>query len=119
MKIILKIVIVAIALMIASKLFSGIQIDSFSSAIIAAIFFGILNLFIAPILKLFALPINFLTLGLFDFIINALIFWMITVLDGVTISGFWTALFGSIVVTIVKNIGYNFIDNKKDKKKNK
>ena len=70
--------------------------------IIAAFLLGILNTFVRPLLMLVSLPVLILTLGLFTFVINALLFWFVGHLGlGLVVDGFWPALFGSIVLWIV------------------
>jgi putative membrane protein len=93
------------ALWLADKLFQGIWFESSESLLVAAIVFGLLNTFIKPILILFTLPINILSLGLFTFVINAFIlaltaFW----LDSFHLSGFMVALLAAIVISIVSLI---------------
>jgi putative membrane protein len=103
MKLILKILAVAGAMLLASHFVTGVTVEAFwPTAIIAALVFGVLNLTLGPILKLLTLPINFLTLGLFVFVINALLFWLLDFLDGVVVEGFVAALLGSLVISIVK-----------------
>ena len=101
-KYIIKLLIVAGALLLSERFVSGITIDSFwPTAVLAAFIFGILSVTVKPLLKLFALPITFITLGLFGFLINVLVFWLITFVPGVTISGFMSALWGLIIVTVI------------------
>lgn len=116
MKLILKILFVAGAILIASYFVPGITIESFwPTAVIASIVFGILNTTIKPLIKLISLPINFITLGLFTFIVNAWVFWILTFVHGVSINGFVSALLGSIIVSIVKLLIDSLIKNKKNK----
>lgn len=90
------------ALGVASIIFSGIRFISLSDLLIAAALFGVLNTFIKPLLIIFTLPINILSLGLFTFIINAFMLGLTAVLmQGFIIAGFWSALGGAIVVSIV------------------
>jgi len=77
-------------------------VDSFwPTAVLAAFVFGILSVTVRPILKLFAFPITFITLGLFGLLINILVFWLIAFVPGMTIDGFMPAVWGLIIVTIV------------------
>ena len=110
MKIIIKIAMIALALLLVSNIFSGIKITSLTSAIIASVVLGILNTLVRPVLIILTLPITILTLGLFVFIINASIFYLTAdLVTGFYVSSFWQALFGSMVVSIVSTIGNRFI----------
>lgn len=80
----------------------GIGVSGFYSAMITALILGLVNAVIKPIIVLFTLPINILTLGLFTFIINAFLFWFVgTVVKGFEVSGFWPAFFGALIMTLV------------------
>jgi len=102
MGLILSILINAAALWVAAQLLSGISVASTSTLLLAALVFGVVNTFIKPFVSLLSLPITILTLGLFHFVINAgllaLTAWLT---PGFTVSGFWPALFGAIIVSLV------------------
>jgi putative membrane protein len=105
MKIILQIVIGALALLGVAYLIPGVDVDSFYAALIAAIILGVLNFFVRPVLLLLTLPITIVTLGLFTFVINAVLFWFAaSFIDGFSVSSFWTALIGSILVTVATSV---------------
>lgn len=90
------------AILVASYLLEGIVVSDFFSALLAAAVLGILNAFVRPVLILFTLPLNILSLGLFTFIINAFMLKLVSYLiDGFDVSGFWTALFGALIITLV------------------
>ena len=90
------------AIMLASYLLDGILIDSFLSAVAAAAVLGILNAFFRPIALILTLPINVFSLGLFTFIINAMMLKMASgLIDGFEIHGFWTAVFGALIISLV------------------
>lgn len=92
----------AVALGIAGFIISGIRFAELNDLLLAAALFGILNTFIKPILIIFTLPINILTLGLFTFIINAFMLGLTAALmHGFIVTGFWSALGGAIIVSIV------------------
>ena len=98
MKIIAKWLLSAVALLAVAHLYSGVQVTSFGSAMIAAFVIGLFNTVLRPILVLLTLPATLLTLGLFMFVINALMFWSAAgVLDGFHVQGFWAALIGSLI----------------------
>lgn len=93
----------AIALYLTSLLIQGVVIDDFFSALIAVVVMGLVNTFIKPILVFFTLPITLLTLGLFTFVLNALLFLLVgSVTPGFYVSGFMSALLGSLLFTIFK-----------------
>ena len=105
--------ILTVAIMFASYMIAGIQVKNFFSAFFAAAILGILNAFFRPILILLTLPINILTLGLFTFIINALLLKMASgVISGFEIYGFWSAVFGSLIISVVSWILSSFINEK-------
>ena len=91
----------ALIIMFAGWIIPGIKIDNFTAAMIAAVVIALINTFIKPVLILLTLPINILTLGIFTLVINALLFMFAAYLvPGIEISGFWSALFGSLLISI-------------------
>jgi putative membrane protein len=110
--IIIRWLILTAAIMIASYLIGGIEVENFFSAFFAAAILGILNAFFRPILFILTLPINVLTLGLFTFIINALMLQMASgVISGFRVQDFWSALFGSLIISIVSWCLSSFINS--------
>lgn len=102
MKLIAKWILSAMALLVVGYLYNGVQIQSFSSALIAAVVIGLFNTLLRPILVLITLPVTVLTLGLFLFVINALMFWSAAwVLDGFHVDGFGAALVGSLIYSVL------------------
>lgn len=98
MKLILTWLLAACALLMVAYLYPGVQIQSFSSALIAAFVIGLFNMVLRPILVVLTLPVTVVTLGLFLFVINALMFWAAaSMLDGFAVNGFWAALLGSLI----------------------
>ena len=98
MKLIVKWLLYAAALLAVAHLYSGVQVQSFSAALIAAAVVGLLNVVLRPILVILTLPVTVLTLGLFLFVINALTFWSAaSLLDGFAVQGFGAALIGSLI----------------------
>lgn len=98
MKTLLTWLLAACALLLVAYLYPGVQVQSFSSALIAAFVIGLFNMVLRPILVLLTLPVTLITLGLFLFVINALMFWAAaSVLDGFQVSGFGAALLGSLI----------------------
>jgi len=92
----------AVALLAVPYLIPSISVDSFGTALVAALVLGLINTFIRPILVLLTLPATLLTLGLFVFVINGLLFWFVgDLLAGFHVGGFWAGVFGSIVYSII------------------
>ena len=99
---IIRWVLLALALLFVAWLVPGISFAGFSAALWAAFVMGLVNVFIRPVFFLLTLPINFLTLGLFTFIINALMFLFVAKLvPGFNVTGFVAALLGSLVLSII------------------
>jgi putative membrane protein len=99
------------AIMIASYLLDGIRVSGFFSAFFAAAILGLLNAFFRPILFILTLPLNIMTLGLFTFVINAVLLKMATgVVSGFEVYGFWTAVFGSLLISLVSWVLTSFIN---------
>jgi len=91
----------AAALLLVAHLYSGVAVASFGAALIAAFVLGLLNTLVRPLLVLLTLPVTLLTLGLFLFVINALMFWAAAgVLDGFAVNGFVAALVGSLLYSV-------------------
>ena len=94
--------ILTVSMMFASYLIEGIQIRGFFSAFFAAAVLGLLNAFFRPVLIILTLPINILSLGLFTFIINAMLLKMASgAISGFSVYGFWPAIFGSLLISAV------------------
>ena len=103
MKFILKWLCSALALLAVAYLYSGVVVTSFSGALIAAAVLGVLNTIIRPLLVLLTLPVTLVTLGLFMFVINALMFWAAaSLVSGLNVNGFWAALIGSLIYSLLQ-----------------
>lgn len=101
MKLIVRWLLLAAALLLVAHLYAGVTVNSFGSAMIAALALGLLNTVVRPLLVLLTLPVTLLTLGLFLFVINALMFWSAAgVLEGFGVSGFGAALVGSVIYSL-------------------
>ncbi len=106
--------ILAIAIIFASYVLEGIHVASFFSAFFAAAFLGLLNAFFRPILIIITLPINILSIGLFTFIINALLLKMVSgVIAGFEVHGFWTAIFGALIISAANWFLSSFLQRQK------
>lgn len=98
-------------LLLVSHLFNGIQVAGLGWALIAAVFLGIINALIRPVVLILTLPINILSLGLFTFVVNALMLWLTgNLLAGFRVEGFWPALGGSLVLSLI-SFGVNSLVN--------
>ncbi|PMB01811.1 hypothetical protein CEN49_26955 [Fischerella thermalis CCMEE 5273] len=96
----------AVSFLIISRLPIGVEIDGFGKALITAAVFGILNALLLPILTLFTLPFIIITIGLFFFVLNSIIFGLsAAIVPGFRLRyGFWSALLGSIALAIINSI---------------
>ena len=103
MKFILKWLCSALALLAVAYLYSGVVVTSFTGALIAAAVLGVLNTVLRPLLLLLTLPVTLVTLGLFMFVINALMFWAAaSLVSGLNVNGFWAALIGSLIYSLLQ-----------------
>jgi putative membrane protein len=94
--------ITALSLWVASYVFSGIVFDSTASLVISALLLGLANAIIRPLLILFTLPLTVVTLGLWLLVINAVVILLVSALvEGFHVSGFWTAFFASIFISLL------------------
>ncbi len=92
----------AIALFALPYIMKSIRVESFSAALFAALVLGLVNALIRPILVLLTLPVTVLTLGLFIFVINGLLFWFVgNFVKGFHVAGFWSAVAGAILYSII------------------
>ncbi|KPJ94948.1 MAG: hypothetical protein AMJ53_04010 [Gammaproteobacteria bacterium SG8_11] len=102
LELIAHLVITAALLLLVSNMVKGIQIDGWGSAFLAAMILGVVNAVIRPVMIIFTIPITIVTLGLFLFVINALMLWLAAALaPGFRIQGFAPALFGSLILTVL------------------
>jgi putative membrane protein len=101
-KLIVKWLLSASALLFVAYVYHGVEVKSFGAAMLAALVIGLLNSFVRPVLMLLTLPVTLVTLGLFLFIINALMFWAAaSMLEGFHVSGFGAALIGSLIYSVL------------------
>ena len=109
--IVIRWLVLTAAIMFASYVLDGIQVKGFFTALFAAAILGILNAFFRPILIILTLPINILSLGLFTFIINAMLLKMASgVISGFEVYGFWSAVLGSLLISVVSWALSSFIN---------
>ncbi len=109
----LRWLILTVAIIVTSYLLDGIHISGFFSAFFAAAILGILNAFFRPLLLLLTLPLNVLTLGLFTFVVNAVMLMMVSgVISGFEVHGFWYAVFGSLLISLISWFLTSFISER-------
>lgn len=102
--------IIMLGLVLASALIPGVEISGAWSFILAAALLGLVNAFVRPVAILLTLPLTIVTLGLFLFVLNAAMFGLVAaMLDGFAVAGFWSALFGAIVVSLTSTIASWYI----------
>ena len=102
MKLLFRWLLSAAALLAVAHLYGGVQVESFGAAMVAALVIGLLNTVVRPVLVLLTLPVTVVTLGLFLFVINALLFWAAgSMLAGFNVAGFGAALLGSLIYSLL------------------
>lgn len=113
MTILMRVLFNALGLLLIAEFVPGIKVDSFYAAVIAAVFLGIFNAILRPILVILTLPITLLTLGLFALVINAALFlFAASFIEGFSVTNFWYALLGSLLMSLVGTVGSKFINGK-------
>ena len=115
MKLIIRLLLNALAVVILSKLLDGVFVDNYVTAIGVALALSILNILVKPVLVILTLPITILTLGLFMLVINALIILLADkLIDGFSVSSIWMAMLFSILLCLLQSLLYSLL--KEDKK---
>ena len=116
MSLLLRWLLNGLALMAVAYLYSGVQVSGIFPALVAALVLGLVNAVIRPVLVILTLPVTLLTLGLFIFVINALLFWFVAeIIKGFTVNGFMAALIGSLMYSVISLlISWLVFSNKKD-----
>ena len=105
MKMLLKWIVFSVLIIFIAWIIPGISVSNFVAAMFACITIALINVFIKPFVQFISLPINFLTLGLFSFVINALLLMLAGVITpGFEVNGFLSALFGSIILSLFSNL---------------
>jgi putative membrane protein len=102
MRLLLAWLINAFALVAVAYLMPGISVASFTTALVAALVLGLINAVVRPVLVLLTLPVTIITLGLFIFVLNGLLFWFVgSFIQGFVVDGFWSGVFGAIVFSLI------------------
>jgi putative membrane protein len=95
----------ALGLFLISQVIRGIEVDGFLPALIAAALLGLINAVLRPLIILITLPINILTLGLFTFLINGFLLYVVgEVVRGFNVTGFWPAVFGAFILSLLSGL---------------
>ena len=115
MKLILRILLTALAVVLLAKFLPGIHVEDYTSAIFVAIVLGLLRVTVKPLLILFTLPVTVITLGLFLLAINAFIILIAgSFLDGFAVDGFWWALLFSLLLSFLQSIFFSLLKENKE-----
>ena len=102
--------VITVAILLASTVVSGIRVESLTTAIVAAAILGIINVFLRPVLLILTLPLTILTLGVFAFVLNALMLLLVAYfVPGFEVDGFFSAFLGALIISIVNWIANRFI----------
>lgn len=110
MRLLIRILITSGLVMLIAHFMTSVHVANFTTSLIVAVVLGLLNLFIKPILVILTLPVTILTLGLFLFVINAIIILICSeIVGGFSVDSFWTALIFSIILSICQSIVYKIL----------
>lgn len=102
MRLLLVWILNAIALIAVAYLYPGVQVADWKAAAIAALVLGLVNTLVKPVLVILTLPVTIITLGLFLLVLNALLFWAVaSLVDGFHVTGFWAALLGAVLYSVI------------------
>ena len=116
MKFFLKLLLTALAVIILANILPGVAVTNYVTAVIVALTISLLNMFVRPLLIFFTLPATIVTLGLFLFVINALIIMLVDKLvDGFAVNGFFTALIFSVLLSIFRSFLFSLLKEEETK----
>lgn len=105
MQLIIALVLNAVALLVTAYIVPGFKVDNFTTAVLAAIVLGVVNTFIKPVLSFVTAPLTIVTLGLFAFVVNAVVLFIVSSLvPGLMISGWIPAILGAVVLSVVSTV---------------
>lgn len=115
MKLILRILLSAIAVVLLSKILPGVNVDSYTTALIVAVVLSLLNFLVKPVLIILTLPVTLLTLGLFLLIVNAIIILLADkLIGGFQVDGLWWALLFSLLLSLLQSILFSLLKDTKE-----
>ena len=98
----LRVVVNALAIMLAASIVPGISVDGVVAALVGGLLLGLVNAVVRPVLIILTLPITLITLGFFLLVLNGLCFWLVaSIVKGFYVAGFWSAFLGALIVSIV------------------
>ncbi|MBQ4122897.1 phage holin family protein [bacterium] len=113
MNVIFRWILSALLIMFIAWIVPGISVSNFLTALVVVVVIALINTFIKPLVTFIAMPVNFLTLGLFSLVINALLFLLAgKIISGIEIDGFWSALLGSLILSVFSPMISNLDKNK-------
>lgn len=114
MKLILRLLVSAIMVVVLANILPGVQVSGFTEAIVLAVILALLNMFVKPILVLFTLPVTLVTFGLFLLVINAVMILLAdSLVSGFSVSGFWSALIFSLLLSFLQSITFQLVEKEK------
>ena len=117
MKFLLRIVIIAVVAFGLAYVLSGVQVDTFWTALVFALVLAVLNVLVKPILIILTLPLTIITLGLFLFVVNTLVVLLASrFVDGFRIANFWWGLLFALLLAVITSVLFKEIDKEKNKK---
>jgi putative membrane protein len=115
MQILIRLFTTALLVLLIAEFLPGVAVASFTTSLLVALVLSLLNVFVKPVLILFTLPVTLLTMGLFLLVINALlIIFCAKIVGGFVVDGFWTAVFFSIILSVLQSLTYSLTQNNKD-----
>jgi putative membrane protein len=113
MQVLIRLFTTALLVLLIAKFLPGVSVASFTTSLLVALVLSLLNVFIKPLLILFTLPVTILSLGLFLLVINALLIILCAkIVGGFVVDGFWTAVFFSIILSLLQSLTYSLTQNK-------
>ncbi len=103
----------AVSLLIVSYIVPGIEVQGFFYALLAAVFLGVLNAIVRPVLIILTLPLTILTLGLFLFVVNGIMLMLVSLaIKGFQVNGFWPAVLGALLLSVINWLSSSYINSK-------
>jgi putative membrane protein len=115
MQLLIRLFTTALLVLLIAEFLPGVAVASFTTSLLVALVLSLLNVFVKPVLILFTLPVTLLTMGLFLLVINALlIIFCAKIVGGFVVDGFWTAVFFSIILSVLQSLTYSLTQNNKD-----
>ena len=115
MQLLIRLFTTALLVLLIAEFLPGVAVASFTTSLLVALVLSLLNVFVKPVLILFTLPVTLLTMGLFLLVINALLIILCAkIVGGFVVDGFWTAVFFSIILSVLQSLTYSLTQNNKD-----